>query len=234
MHRDEGGATDTGTVNTQFGDLMRERREERGWSQRQLAEMLHAVDLRLDPSAITRIERGTRDVKLTEAIAIASVLEFDLESISFSPEKHFVMREFSEVDMTIRARKALLDALRHIDRWVNNTDEETEDRLIKKRGLTNHVDLYTQRIREVPAFQPGGRLGHIEGDNFAIYYNDEDRAVKQAIVDAVTNGLLLSEDEFDELVVKRGEKAMWEIAEEQFQVAARKFSDKGPIDDPDA
>src|SRR5512143_50681 len=113
------GEGEAGTVSKQFGDLMREMRERKGWSQRQLAEMLYTVELRLDPSAITRIERGTRDVKLAEAIAIASVLEFALEAISFSPEEHFRMREYSEVTMAVRARKALLDAIRHIDRWVN-------------------------------------------------------------------------------------------------------------------
>jgi transcriptional regulator with XRE-family HTH domain len=192
---DTADVADAGTVNQQFGDLMRERREQKGWSQRQLAEMLHAVELRLDPSAITRIERGTRDVKLAEAIAIASVLEFDVGAIAFSPEAHFVMREMSEVEMAMRARKALLDALRHVDRWVNNTDTDTEDSLIEKRGLKHYVDLYTYRIREVPAFKLGRLLGPVEGDNFAVYYNEDDRAVKQAVIDAVTNHILIHEDE---------------------------------------
>ena len=138
---------------------MREQRRRKGCRQRQLAEALHTVELRLDPSAITRIERGSRDVKLSEAIAIASILEFDLGGISFSPEQQFRMREWAEVQLVVRARKALLDALRHYDRWANNTDLETEDRLVEDRGLSNIGELYTYMLRRTGAFKRGGSLG---------------------------------------------------------------------------
>ncbi|NOP97916.1 helix-turn-helix domain-containing protein [Mycolicibacterium fortuitum] len=191
-------------VNKQFGDLMRTCRESRGLSQRQLAEMLHEVDLRLDPSAITRIERGSRDVKLSEALAIAGLLEFNLDEIAFSPEAEFRLREESEYKLMVRARKSLLDAVRYIDRWVNNTDVETEESLVKKRELADVVSLYTYVFGAANPFGRGrtfgrfGNLGRSDGDNYAIYYNDTDRAVKQAIVDAVVNGILVSEDEFVE------------------------------------
>lgn len=183
------------SVNKRFGDVVKASREARGWSQRQLAEMLRAVDLKLDPSAITRIERGNRDVKLAEAIAIASVLEFDVLDLHHSPEGEFEMREFAQVQMMVDARKALLVALRHIDRWVNHTDPDTEDRLIERRSLKNHVDLYTYRFSQSPAFMRNGKLLPDNAANFAVYVNGQDRRVKQAIVDAVINGILISEDE---------------------------------------
>lgn len=203
MQPEDVGADGAETVSRQFGDLMRERRESRGWSQRQLAEMLHVVDLRLDPSAITRIERGTRDVKLTEAIAISNVLEFGLDEISYSPEERFLMREFSEIEMVIKARKALLDAIRQIDRWGNNTDPDTEKALIAKRGLANVVDLYVGRLREASAFQLGNDLGHNHGDNYAVFYNDLDREIKQTIVDSVIGNVLVSEEFIDDYNRKR-------------------------------
>jgi len=199
VHQDDEADADAGAfagVNQQFGARMRESRESRGWSQRQLAEMLRTVDLKLDPSAITRIERGTRDVRLAEAVAIASVLEFGFDSFSFSPESDWMMREVSQLQMTIRARRAVLDAVRQIDRWVNNSSVETEDRLLQRRGLSSYVDLYTQAVNDSRAFRPGGSLGH-EGDNFAVYFNDDDRLIKQAIVDAVIAHLLVSEEEFE-------------------------------------
>lgn len=165
--------------------------------------MLHVVDLRLDPSAITRIERGTRDVKLTEAIAISNVLEFGLDEISYSPEERFLMREFSEIEMVIKARKALLDAIRQIDRWGNNTDPDTEKALIAKRGLANVVDLYVGRLREASAFQLGNDLGHNHGDNYAVFYNDLDREIKQTIVDSVIGNVLVSEEFIDDYNRKR-------------------------------
>lgn len=56
------------------GARLRDLRRSKGWSQRQLAEALDG-DVKLDPSAITRIERGERSIKLREAAAIANVLD---------------------------------------------------------------------------------------------------------------------------------------------------------------
>lgn len=63
------------------GARLREFREERKWSQRRLAEVLHANGLKLDPSAITRMERGQRDVKLHEATALAAALRVKLDEL---------------------------------------------------------------------------------------------------------------------------------------------------------
>lgn len=201
MHQDDGDPLTEDPsegVNEQFGAQMRRSRESRGWSQRQLAEMLRAANLKLDPSAITRIERGTRDVKLSEAVAIASVLEFGFDSFSYSPVSDWMMREVSQVEMTIRARKALLQAIRQIDRWVNNSDADTEKLLMERRHLKSYVDLYTYAVRQSRAFLPGGSLGHGDGDNFAVYHDDDDRQVKQSIVEAVLSEILISEEKFDE------------------------------------
>ena len=186
-------------VNAQFGDLMKTAREARGWSQRQLAELLAAVDLKLDPSAITRIERGSRDVKLSEAIAIAGVLEFRLDELSFSPAKDFLMREYSQVEMTIRARRAILQAIRQIDRWVNNTDESTEQQFMERRDLSAVWELYTYQVRQAPAFRYGGKLNPTDGDNFALYFNEQDFRVKQTLIEQVVSGVLVSEAEFERI-----------------------------------
>jgi len=199
---DEGPEPGERTVTTQFGDLMRDRREELGWSQRQLAEALHTVDLRLDPSAITRIERGTRDVKLSEAIAIATILGFSLDEITFSPVRQFMTYEWNELQLAIRARKALLDALRHYDRWANNTDPETEQGLVERRGLKDISELYTQHLSQSRVFQWGERLGHLpgDGDNYAVSYNEIDHAIKAKTVELITNAIIVTEDEFTEII----------------------------------
>lgn len=67
--------------NERVGTRLREFREERNWSQRRLAEVLRANGLKLDPSAITRIERGQRDVKLHEATALAAALRVKLDQL---------------------------------------------------------------------------------------------------------------------------------------------------------
>ncbi|MEN4399366.1 helix-turn-helix transcriptional regulator [Mycolicibacterium senegalense] len=200
---DEVGTVDRPAVNKQFGDLMREHREHRRWSQRRLADLLEQVGLRLDPSAITRIERGTRDVKLAEAIVIANVLEFGLDSIAFSPEAQFAMDESALTAAAIQARKSLLNAIRQVDRMANRTDPDIEQLLIKQRGLADVVDLYTWLIERSSAFKWGGSLGHSEGDNFAEYHNDADRRVKQRIVDAVIANILVSESDLDQISEER-------------------------------
>ena len=59
MHDDPPPGADEDFSQT-FGRNMRIARGQRGWSQRQLAEALEGQGVRLDPSAVTRIERGDR------------------------------------------------------------------------------------------------------------------------------------------------------------------------------
>lgn len=64
-----------------FGQNVREARMRKNWSQRELAEALNVRSVKLDPSAVTRIERGVRDVKLREALAIAECLDVDVQQL---------------------------------------------------------------------------------------------------------------------------------------------------------
>lgn len=74
----------TEDVRRNFGESVRRVRQVKGWSQRELADRL---DIRLDPTAITRIENGTRDVKLAEAHSICSALGITIEdAVSYTPE----------------------------------------------------------------------------------------------------------------------------------------------------
>lgn len=59
-----------------FGHYMRGSRMMLGWSQRELADHLEVeAGVKLDPSAITRIEAGARSVSLKQAFAISYVLD---------------------------------------------------------------------------------------------------------------------------------------------------------------
>ena len=60
--------------NKLVGGRLRVLRTEKGWSQRELADAVRD-QLGLDPSAITRLERGERALKLREAAVIAGALE---------------------------------------------------------------------------------------------------------------------------------------------------------------
>lgn len=78
MHQEEVGAALFGQS---FGRNVRAAREQKGWSQRQLASALQKRGVKLDPSAVTRIERGAREAKLREAVAIAECLSVDLREL---------------------------------------------------------------------------------------------------------------------------------------------------------
>jgi 8-oxo-dGTP pyrophosphatase MutT (NUDIX family)/transcriptional regulator with XRE-family HTH domain len=57
-----------------FRVRLREVRRLKGWTQQQLADALVAAGVKLDASAVTRLERGTRGLSLDDVIAIAAVL----------------------------------------------------------------------------------------------------------------------------------------------------------------
>lgn len=58
-----------------FAQRVRELREALGLSQTQLATTLRLKGVKIDPTSITRLEKGTRGVRLDEAVAIAGVLD---------------------------------------------------------------------------------------------------------------------------------------------------------------
>lgn len=65
-----------------LGRRLKEVRDRRGLSQARLAEVVEqATGLKLDPTAITRIERGDRAVRLNEAVALSVVLGLSLDEL---------------------------------------------------------------------------------------------------------------------------------------------------------
>jgi transcriptional regulator with XRE-family HTH domain len=71
-----------------FGARLREERDQRGWSQQEVSRRLAAeLGIRVHSTAITRIELGERSVRLSEAQAIADVLELPLGKLLVSQEQ---------------------------------------------------------------------------------------------------------------------------------------------------
>ncbi|WP_404314361.1 multiprotein-bridging factor 1 family protein [Prescottella equi] len=69
-----------------FGDILRERRTARGLSQRSLAERMSELGVKVDATAITRMENGQREAKLNEALALADYFGIDLASVPYLAE----------------------------------------------------------------------------------------------------------------------------------------------------
>ncbi len=68
-------------VRSTFASRVRQVREGRGWSQEELARRLGELGLRLDPTAITRMERGERSVRVEEAVVLAQALGLPLDEL---------------------------------------------------------------------------------------------------------------------------------------------------------
>ncbi|CPR83082.1 prophage regulatory ptotein [Mycobacteroides abscessus subsp. abscessus] len=94
-------------IETGFGERVRDFRIERGWTQRQLAERLS-----LDASAVSRLEQGTRAIRLGEAAQIAEVLGIDFADLVFGdldPVSELQdLRNAADSHMRITRRAAVL------------------------------------------------------------------------------------------------------------------------------
>ena len=78
-------------ASARFAEAMRDARTKKGWSQRKLAEELEAASgLKLDPSAMTRMENNQRDLKLDEAVAIARVLDIPIATVLNGKQEQLV------------------------------------------------------------------------------------------------------------------------------------------------
>lgn len=66
------------SVEQTFGGAVKELRVRLGWSQQTLAEKLTAAGLSMDTSGVSRMEKGTRALRLSEALMVADALDVDL------------------------------------------------------------------------------------------------------------------------------------------------------------
>lgn len=69
------------TPEQMFGQTMRALRKRSGYTQAEIADQLVAYGIKLDPSAVTRMENGDRSVRLNEAVAVATILFVSLPDI---------------------------------------------------------------------------------------------------------------------------------------------------------
>lgn len=90
------------TTEQAFGQAVRAHRAQKGWSQRQLAELLEPVGIDVDASAVSRIEKGTRAVRLSEAVILAQVLDVPLETLLVPPGRLNVIHELEKDTFTLR------------------------------------------------------------------------------------------------------------------------------------
>lgn len=138
-----------------FGDNVRRARAVKGWSQRRLAEALDIRGVKLDPSAVTRIERGAREVKLREAAAIAQCLGVDIQELitpaGREPLAVILQTLKSATDRMQAGRSALAEMasyLRAVEALLSQYPELVED-LRRLRGFDEELDVEGFLRREI-------------------------------------------------------------------------------------
>lgn len=153
MHDDGTGADERfGRV---FGENVRSARSVKRWSQRRLAEALAVRGVKLDPSAVTRIERGEREVKLREAAAIAQCLDVDIQQL-ITPAGRDPLALILELLKTATSRmqvgrSALAEMasyLRAAEALLSEYPELVED-LRRLRGFDERLDVEGFLRREI-------------------------------------------------------------------------------------
>jgi transcriptional regulator with XRE-family HTH domain len=125
------------SVEERFGAEVAQRRQVMGLSQKALADRLSDYGLRVDASAISRVETGTRALRISEALVIAQALGFSLEDVADAlPPQHDFEQRRERLDK-------LLDALR-------STSQDAADEI---NGLAWLIDENPGLLRA-----PGGMV----------------------------------------------------------------------------
>ncbi|MBT1676786.1 helix-turn-helix domain-containing protein [Curtobacterium aurantiacum] len=126
------------TAEQRFGSMVLSNRKALGMSQKDLSEHLADAGLILDNSAVSRIEKGTRALRLGESIVIARVLGFSLADFedSVPPAEDFKRREATVDNALGKAHKSLVFAAEELD------------------GLAFIAELHPEVLRDVPSPKP--------------------------------------------------------------------------------
>lgn len=183
------------TVDARFGRAVSSARQARRLSQRDLAALLTGAGMPVDASAVSRIEAGTRSVRLREAETIAQALGMNLAALLIgdeSMETHFR----SSIDRAVislgTARPPLVDLLM----WTQALMEEARmnPALLRECGGTHRPEKWT----DVPRWLIENYLPmraeddpSIGIDDFAQFNDDKERKV--LVEFAATLGDRLSE-----------------------------------------
>lgn len=121
------------TANYVYRTGMRGYREELGWSQRRLSEEVARLGVKLDQSAITRIERGDREPKYSEVVAISEALHMPV------------------VPQQSRSHEVVLECMIWLSRFseFRKSGHALRERLAANEALPEGFDLLLARLPDI-------------------------------------------------------------------------------------
>jgi len=138
--------SDLQEVEAGFGERVKEERIKAGWTQRELAAKLH-----LDASAISRLEKGARAIRLGEAAHIALALGVNLGYLAYGPSLEAALASYQAgANSGVReTRSAAMNMASHFNGIVDLLDHNPEllERLADDDGaVPASVDEYLEQV----------------------------------------------------------------------------------------
>lgn len=140
-----------------FAQNVARYRGARGWTQRELAEALSSRGMPVDSTAVSRIENGTRDVRLSEALLIADALVVDLDRLLIgmrSPAQELRHRRDVSDDWALQFREILpnwLHSLRRTSEFLEDNPDLVatifDDRVGQPRSADDYLAWVMRRAR---------------------------------------------------------------------------------------
>jgi transcriptional regulator with XRE-family HTH domain len=190
--QDEQGASLSDAVGRNFGERTKAARIAAGMTQVQLQERLQAeFGLNLDTSGITRVEAGTREPRLSEALAIAAILDFGINNLTpTAPELDFYMSRLRE--LMHQSRETLLTLLRSVDPVTEFVQRNPG--CVGDDGLEgifqNEFEWFRQEVKQEPLVREDQLTL-----KFAVTTDKSDEKLKRQLLRVVTADLLVSPKE---------------------------------------
>lgn len=132
-----------------FGRRVREEREKRGWSQEYLAQQLHATaGISLHSTAVTRIERGERAVRLREAIGLVDAFDVPLGILLASQDEADIWEVRECLERMRMAKRNISEG--HTEYESYRTDLREVVARGDTPGLRDQVVSYLENIYQLP------------------------------------------------------------------------------------
>lgn len=100
-----------------FGNRLKALRDRAGWSQDAFAQLVNQArpGWKWHQTTVGRIERGEREVKVDELVAIAEVLNMELDAVVLSDAEHRVLDQMTEIWINLRLEGPRLARIRELD-----------------------------------------------------------------------------------------------------------------------
>jgi hypothetical protein len=157
MQKSSGRETPTNMgVSHNFSNQMKAARAKAAMTQAVLdARLKNGFGIKLGTSGVTRIEAGTRDPRLSEALAIAAVLGLELNDLAPAQDLNRLMSDLTQ--KLIESRETLLAVLESVDQIADyaakNPASLGDDTLAE--FLKRQIDGFKKKLERRPAANSG-------------------------------------------------------------------------------